>query len=567
MVWLMYTTRAKIAEVLGEDPKPFYIRADEIKKTMYSILWNEEGGFFYDTWSENSRGIPTAIAPAIYHPIEFGMVEEDKAERMLDYLLGRLTSIDGMVRVDDWFPINWSHNVFSPMETANAAIAAYTLRKKDIGCKLLKGVIRGAFYKAVVPGSISCHSSSTGITKNGTDFGDGVSLFMKAVVEGLFGIHMNLPGGSVSISPNFPAEWDRAEISLPDFKSFTYFKKSSEDHGRIEIKLVPGRLLKVNLSLPVSGTVEKISVNGTECSYELGKKQQDTIVSLDAGVSHEYLIIAEYVPYDEKRSENEERTKVLPSAETGRRNEKAVLLPLEAVPCDEHSYEYVSLDSCVKISFSDIWKVFPQELNWHLDNFGSNWLCEFDGSGCTGNILTAENGIPFRVDGLNAAAVRKKYETRIWKGKGLCKDIPEVLRISVDRPADKIYLLMSGLCSPMTCYLPQLSIELVYEDSKEQFCFSSPGGFDFITQHVTSHPAVHMGWFGTENDLDRMKNHRDENFIDFDPLNMNGVQQLHADVICLGAAKGILKEIILRPLANQSGVILHGITLFKGLDV
>ena len=46
--------------------------------------------------------------------------------------------------------------------------------------------------------------------------------------------------------------------------------------------------------------------------------------------------------------------------------------------------------------------------------------------------------------------------------------------------------------------------------------------------------------------------------IDYDPLNCNGVHQLHADIIRLDGKPGMLREIVVTALKNESGMILHG---------
>jgi hypothetical protein len=237
-------------------------------------------------------------------------------------------------------------------------------------------------------------------------------------------------------------------------------------------------------------------------------------------------------------------------------------------------FESVNLKGLANIPFTKIGSLYPEELLWGLWYYGKGWRCESDLTGCKEGTLTTDEGIPFQIDENYVTAVRKKriQSKKAWEShvllndRDLVADMPEMLSIAVDKPAEGVYLLMSGLCSPMTCHLPQVEIKLIYMDGTEiEYKLTSPYEFDFISQHTSPYPAVHIGWFGSDEGLTRIKNDVEgpRCIINTgDLLNPSlALQQLHADVICLKGTKGILKEITLKPLKSQSGVILYGITL------
>jgi len=562
-VWLMYTVRGRIAEALNADPTSFYRRADEIKSVMFSTLWNEEGGYFYDSLHPDGNRIPSPIAPAIYHPIEFGLTEKEESERMMDYLLERLTSPEGLVKVNDWYPIHWSQNLYSPMDTLNAAIAAYKLKCGPEAYQMLMGAITGALHRAVTPGSISCHCSSTGISRNGTDFGDGVSLFLRTVVEGLFGIRMNVPNERVEVSPNFPSDWEKAEISLPDMPLFQYEKIPSGSYERIQIKIQLRTPLNIRLVLPVSGYVQSVRANGVTTKFKINNDRIPS-VKIDLQQTTECKVNIDYNAGE----------KLSPSS-IRRQTDSFPTMPCVAEePLAYKNFEYVNLENYYNIAFTDIGNLYPEELLWGLDWYGKDWRCQEELALCEDHILYAGNGVPFFVDGSRVTAVRKKppQMREAWSAyllkinQRIAGDIPESLTIAVNKPADDIYLLVSGLCSPMTCHLPQLEIKMIYHGGVvKTYSFTSPDDFDFISQHTTNHSAKHLGWFGPEERMAGMQGDLERRKILMDTKDLLNpyimLQQLHADVIRLNGMQGVLKEIAFKPLQSQSGVVLHGITL------
>ena len=538
MVWRMYTVRGKIAEALGEDPSPFFARAEEVRQRLDAKLWNEEAGFYFDTVYTGGEAVPSTTAPDVYHPIEYGLVSGEKARRMLAHMLKRLTSEDGLVRVDDWLPINWSHNVYSPMETANAAVAAYLLDEKDSAYRMLKGTIKGAIYKALVPGAICCHASSTGVTKNGTDFGDGVSLFLRCVTEGLFGIHMDVPHEALTIRPNFPDDWEKAELSLPDIPQLSYARNADGICLRIEL----ARAQHVTLELTQGARVTGVNANGQDAVCKLADGRMTVQLPKASSLCVQISISAQ-----------------TPNTQCAPRGAAPAEMPdtAEAVPFDLKTAfagaKPIDLNAYRNMRFEDIWKVYPQVLNWNLSNFGTGWRCEADM-----DEVNAALGAPLALSPDTVAAVRKCYHTKVklWNGECLDADLPERLSIRVDQRASTVYLIASGLCSPMSCYLPQVEILLVYDDETLKRQLVSPYEFDFVSQHTSHLPAVHIGWFGTSEDLAAQK--AGDMPIDYDPLNCNGVHQLHADIIRLDGKPGMLREIVVTALKNESGMILHG---------
>lgn len=554
-VWRMYTIRALIAAALGEDPGRFSRRAEEIREVLFRELHNETEGYFHDSVSENGDRVPSAIAPAIYHPIEYGLVEGEVADRMFDWMLRRLTSPQGIVRVDDWFPINWSHNVHSPLETGNSVIAGFKLRRTEAAYRMLSAVAKSTMHGAVAPGSISCLSSSTGFTKNGTDFGDGVSLFMRGVVEGLFGIGMNLPEETISVAPNFPREWSHARISIPDVKLLEYRRRE----GNVELRVLLPRALRVVASIPVPGAVKAVRVNGSPASFEVVESRGVPFVRVDAERSAETIVSIDFEPAAMPPSPD---LTAMGKLETSTVCSEEYL---QAGATEGLSFQPIEAAGPANLPFAQIHHLYPGELVWHIPDADKVYKCVPDDrfAGQVTVRLVSDSGVPFTINTERVLAVKVRHESRTWKKKSVTFDpeLPEAVSIPVNRPAKEVFLLISGICSPMTCYLPQIAVDLVSGDGTVRaYELRSPYEMDFISQHTSVHTPVSVGWFGEEKEMLALPGQ------DASTPNPAGdlskvAQQLHADVIRLKGPGGMLKEIRVRCLRRHAGAIVWGVTL------
>ena len=548
----MYMVRSWIAKALGEDPAPFQKRADEIKDLLLRLLWNEEGGFLYDSLGVDGRRKPTTIAPTIYHAIEFDMVTGRNAERMFDWMTAHLMSPAGLVRVNDWFPINWSHNVYSPNETGNAAVAAFHLRRGEAGMAMLRGIAKGTLERTLVPGAIMCMASSDGAQKNGADFGDGVSLFLRATIEGLFGVRMNRPEGVLRLEPNFPGDWDRAEITVPDLGRLAFRKERAGDVIRHVYSLTMKTPLRISASLPAEGPVRNVRVNGQPVESVPSVAGAGGFVELDIPPSTDCEI-----GFETGGIGNRPAGKTLAQPTPGS-------LPADISqpePSGSQEYEPIRLGGAAPVPFERAYKLFPGEQVWNLDQ-NQKWRFIFDRrfAADSTEVRVTSQQIPFLFDKQNILAFKKQHQNALWGGVNPDFAVPQTLRVSVGKPAREVCLLASGLCSVMTFPLPQVEVALEYEGGQTiRRQLTAPDEFDFITQHTSVHSSVAVGWFGTEAELRDMEKKRAQAG---DPLfNIN--HRLHADMIRLKGVAGVLKQISLAPLQRHSGMVLYGVTLVK----
>lgn len=564
-VWRMYTVRGWMAEALGQDPAPFRKRADEIRALLLRLLWNEEGGFLCDSIDDDGQVKPTTIAPTVYHAIEYGLVTGADARRMFDWMVTHLLSPAGLIRVNDWFPISWSQHLYSPNETGNAAVAAFLLRRDAEGYAMLRGIARGTIERTLAPGGIMCTADSTGVQTMGADFGDGVSLFLRANIEGLFGVRMDRPRQWLRLEPNLPPEWDRAELVLPDLGRLTVTREPRGGGVRHTYELALASPLRISASLPAGGPVREVAVNGKAVTNAVCAAD---FVELDIPAATECRISFETAAAPSIASVP---APAAPAREVAR-----------TMPAAPARFEPIRLaGAAAPIPFEKAHALFPGEQTWYLKK-DWNWRCEVDprfGAAAVEFAATPAM-IPFRFDRGNILGFQKQTKDSSLSNCftsnrfNLDVTVPETLVIPIGQPAREVYVLASGLCTPMTCHLPQVEIGMEYEDGRTfRRRLTAPGEFDFITQHTAIHSSVAIGWFVSDQSATKplllRQGSRPAAGVDGrpnlaelarDPLH-NIHRRLHADVIRLTGADGVLQRLSFKPLQRESGMLVYGVTL------
>lgn len=196
---------------------------------------------------------------AIFCPIDAGMLDAVKSAQALHYTewgLEREKMPYGGERVwpSNWVPSIWSLREMWPGDDYHLALAYFQTGLAEDGWNVLRGTFPLMAFYGPVPGDL-------GYPCGATDFNDCASMFCRTVVEGLFGYRPDYPNGVVTIAPQFPAAWDHAAITTPDF-SLTYRQ------NRYEVSLAKPAALRFRL--PVRATkINRVLVNGQTAKYRL----------------------------------------------------------------------------------------------------------------------------------------------------------------------------------------------------------------------------------------------------------------------------------------------------------
>jgi len=245
--------------------KEYDIRAQKIKTALLKELWISDRGYvgFYREAQDEKRLHKDSWLYSIFLPIDAGILDENEAAQALyytEYALERVKDDNGgeLVYLSNFVPYVWSVRVIQLGDVLNLALAYFQIGLFEDGWKLLKGVYREGFYHERIPGGFKSENTST-------DFGDIVSMYNRAIVEGLYGIRPNYPKGYIDIKPSFPIEWEEAEIKT---KEYEYLYINSDKKISMHVKLP--KKAKINLTIPLKATtVISLKVNDNFSNYEI----------------------------------------------------------------------------------------------------------------------------------------------------------------------------------------------------------------------------------------------------------------------------------------------------------
>jgi hypothetical protein len=267
---------AEIAEALGEDASPYREETGRIQSAMQERLWQSRQGVFaeyLDTLGAQQLH-PQPELPTIYHSAEFGAATPLQVYEMLHWVDNNLrqeTTPGGgkCFWSSNWFPNNgrsYTHSTYelAYAEQLNLALTNYLVGRADEAYALLRGTLCG-IYNGPTPGGLSGHMHVDGRQRMNNEFADAISMWGRAVVEGMFGIRPKRPRGIVELSPQFPSAWPEASITTPQF---SYHWK--RDSGRILIDWQSPIATAVELRMPLQAEkIDSVMVDGLAASYQL----------------------------------------------------------------------------------------------------------------------------------------------------------------------------------------------------------------------------------------------------------------------------------------------------------
>lgn len=260
---------ADLARRLGKDPTPYRDRAKRIRAAMQQKLWMKGKGVFAEYLDTRGHRMlhPEPELPTIYHSAEFGAADPAQIHRMLEWAdthlrWDRTPNGGEMVWSSNWFPNRgrtYTHSTYEVAygEEMNFALTNYLDGRADEGYALIRGALCGIF-NGPTPGGLSCHAYTDGRQRANDEFADAISMWDRAVCEGLFGIAPKRPDGYVALSPELPTGWPGASITTP---AFAYRLKRGA--GRVEIRWKSPIACSVHLRLPLHLTkLGMVTVDG-----------------------------------------------------------------------------------------------------------------------------------------------------------------------------------------------------------------------------------------------------------------------------------------------------------------
>jgi len=274
----------KIAEKLGYPGKIFKNRSEKILKSINSKLWLPSKGLiaeYIDTIG-NKLIHPSPELSTIYLSIECGVVDMFQAYQMLRFTETELRNEETLNRKgrlvfsSNWYPKKYSTCGLFPAENIHLALAYFKTGLKGKGLKIIDAIV-DSYFTGKNPGMVSHILTGHGVADGGDqDFSDVSSMYLRVIVEGLFGIGFHMLDDIIEIAPNLPADWTHANIKLKDM-SFNYYRDGNQENLILSCEKKVCKKIK----LPLSSTqIEEVFLNNTPIKYKI-----------EAGINNCYLIV------------------------------------------------------------------------------------------------------------------------------------------------------------------------------------------------------------------------------------------------------------------------------------
>lgn len=263
---------SRLASMLGHDPKSFRDRAEKIRKACQAVLWLDDKGVmaeYIDTLG-NKLIHPSPELATAYHCIESGIVDAFQAYQMLRFtettLRNERTAARGgrLVWSSEWYPQIYSSCGLYTAENIHLAWAYFACGLAEKGRDILTAVV-DAHFMGYKPG-MACHNmSGSGYTSGSQDFTDVLSMHLRLIVEGLFGVRFNLMEQRIDIAPKFPFDWENAELKIAD-ATLQYRRSNRQETLIVKTGIKARGVIRLPLR---SATIETVTMDGKPVDYHI----------------------------------------------------------------------------------------------------------------------------------------------------------------------------------------------------------------------------------------------------------------------------------------------------------
>ncbi len=268
--WRANRTMAQIARRLDKDPTIFQRRADEISAAMKALLWSERAGVYGEYRDAQGHKLlhESPDLSTIYTPIDLDICDPFESYRMLRFALRNFETVTGLphggalIYTSEWLPNQYSTRGIYTTETINTLLALYRIGQSEAAESLRRG-IDGSFFAGPGPGSTGYMINPDGTYKPHTDFSDTTSMYIRNVVEGLFGVQMRAPENRVLLQPGFPPEWDHASIHCPAV-AYRYTWDGTTETMRVNTPRDLARTLRLRAR---RAEIAKVTIDGRDSAY------------------------------------------------------------------------------------------------------------------------------------------------------------------------------------------------------------------------------------------------------------------------------------------------------------
>ena len=571
---------ARIAGIIGENPRPYREEADRILKAMNERLWLKDSGHWaeYQDFMGLKRVHRDAALWSIYTPIDCGAgtpVQNYQATRYIDRHIPHIPYIYNKVEyqtlsTSDWAPYEWSINNVAMAEVMHTVLAYYQAGRTEEAYQLLKANILDFMYLGSSPANFGQLSKMDVATGEGyRDFADVTGISSRALIQGLYGITPNALEGECILRPGFPAAWDSASVHTP-YLDYSFKRVNGKDvfdvtqNFKRPLKLV----IRQNLG---------------------GGKYKDTAFSTDK-VQH--IEMPTILPKEERDMKDEkDMVGKYPLAESIAEQAVDAWASIKGVGND---FAEVNPKECRKVNMDKVFNANVSDIfkNQYLSPRSPyTTLCvptQGIGDWCSTKKTANIDDTKFRSlikDGVFWAHVDGDLPFRSpKKGKNivytsLWDNYPDSISIMLKGKASHAYLLMAGSTNPMQYAIENAVIRVEYADgTRNELMLTPPVNWcpieqDFL-ENATAFPQPELRPYRVGLASGKVSRHlfRDLHLeVIRNMADVPGFKKAVAEVdggaaILLDMpldAKKKLKRLILRTLSNEVVIGLMGITLQK----
>jgi len=282
---------ADLAELTKQPEKQKYYTglAEQVKEALHRVLWQKRKGIFgYAKDTRNHKLFhPEPELGDIYHPSEFGVADAFETYQMLDWVEAnaRCEQLDNGAQIywsADWHP-NRGHqsthstSILCQGEEMNLAMIYHSLGLAEEAYKIFSSAymplygIQGQERKQsgavdFIAGDFPCQLKTDGTTEGNPHFADSISMFGRALYEGMIGIRPMLQKGEIRVTPCFPKELPNVDV-CSEVIDYRYEQTSEQVNISYDTK---GKncLLRMTIHLPVA-QVKSVQMDGMTIPYEV----------------------------------------------------------------------------------------------------------------------------------------------------------------------------------------------------------------------------------------------------------------------------------------------------------
>ncbi len=271
--WRANKAMADIAVRLGRDPAVFRAREAAIADAIERSLWSESAGVYGEY--RDSLGLrrlhESPDLSSIYTPIDLRYSNPFRSYRMLRFALrkfeipsGAMPRAGAIMYSSEWLPDLYSTRGLYTAEIVNTLLACYRIGQTE-AAEPFRRAIDGSFFAGPAPGATGYKINPDGTFTPHTDFSDLTSIYVRTVVDGLFGVHMQASDERVTLQPAFPREWASASIRC---KAVEYQYTWDGERERMRIATVRPLAHAVRLRARTA-EIRSVTVNGRPVDHSV----------------------------------------------------------------------------------------------------------------------------------------------------------------------------------------------------------------------------------------------------------------------------------------------------------